>query len=158
MSEIVRGWREQRPDLDPSPLLVFGRIARIGQVADTTLRAPFAEEGLAPGDFDVLAALRRLGTPFRCRPVELSRRLLVTTGAITKRLDRLEAQGLLRRVLAEEDGRGKHVQLTPRGRRLVDRLLPLHLANERRLLAGLTATERRQLAGLLGKLALALES
>ena len=108
---------------------------------------------LRNGDFDVLAALRRAGAPFSVRLGELSRALLVTTGAITKRIDRLERRGLVDRIGGvEDDGRGKLVRLTARGRALVDRLIAVHLANEDRLLSALSPAERRTLAGLLAKL------
>jgi DNA-binding MarR family transcriptional regulator len=150
---IVDQWARQRPDLDASPILVVGRIARVNQKLDTALRPPFAADGLGNGDFDVLAALRRAGAPFSVRPGELSRALLVTTGAITKRIDRLERQGLVDRIGGvEDDGRGKLVRLTARGRALVDRLIAVHLANEDRLLSALSPAERRALAGLLAKL------
>jgi DNA-binding MarR family transcriptional regulator len=150
---IVDQWARQRPDLDASPILVVGRIARVNQKLDTALRPPFAAHGLGNGDFDVLAALRRAGPPFSVRPGELSRALLVTTGAITKRIDRLQRQGLVERIGGvEDDGRGKLVRLTARGRALVDRLIAVHLANEDRLLSALSPAERRTLADLLAKL------
>jgi DNA-binding MarR family transcriptional regulator len=154
---IVEQWARERPDLDAAPMLVIGRLLRLGHVLDVRLRPPFAATDLANGDFDVLAALRRAGTPFTARPVDLSRSLLVTTGAITKRLDRLEAQGYVERESADGDGRGKLVRLTPTGRETADRLIAVHLANQDRLLAGLTGPERDRLATLLGRLAGALE-
>ena len=153
MDRIVEQWGRERPDLDASPLLVVGRIARVDHALHTALRPPFAAEGLGPGDFDVLAALRRSGEPFTVRPAELSRTLLVTTGAITKRIDRLERQGYVERGGGvEDDGRGKIVQLTSQGRAFVDRMIAVHLANEDRLLAVLTRDERKTLAALLAKL------
>jgi DNA-binding MarR family transcriptional regulator len=150
---IVDQWARERPDLDASPILVVGRIARVNQKLDTALRPPFAAEGLGNGDFDVLAALRRTGAPYAVRPGELSRALLVTTGAITKRVDRLELQGFVSRTGGvEDDGRGKLIRLTPRGEALVDRLIAVHLANEDRLLGALSPSERRTLANLLAKL------
>jgi DNA-binding MarR family transcriptional regulator len=154
---IVEQWARERPDLDAAPMLVLGRVTRLAHVLDGLLRPPFAAAGLANGDFDVLAALRRAGAPFAARPTDLSRSLLVTTGAITKRLDRLEAQGLVARESADGDGRGKTVRLTAEGLATTDRLIEQHLANERRLVSGLTAAERAQLAELLGRLAEQLE-
>ncbi|MBS1698366.1 MAG: MarR family transcriptional regulator [Actinobacteria bacterium] len=151
--QIVDQWARQRPDLDASPILVVGRIARVDAKLEAALRPPFEAEGLANGDFDVLAALRRAGEASALRPAELSRALLVTTGAITKRLHRLEQRDLVRRDSdGVDDGRGKLVRLTPAGRRLVDRLLPTHLANEDRLLAALNPDERARLAELLARL------
>jgi DNA-binding MarR family transcriptional regulator len=157
VAAIVDQWARRRPDLDATPILVVGRIARLAQVLDLRLRPPFAAAGLSNGDFDVLAALRRTGPPHSGRPVELSRQLLVTTGAVTKRLDRLEGQGYLRRQVSDDDGRGKLVHLTPAGLELVDRLIAVHLANQARLLGALTPDEREQLQLLLGRLARSLE-
>ena len=156
---IVDQWARERPDLDPSPMLVAGRIDRAAHLLDGALRPPFEAEQLGNGDFDVLAALRRSGPPFALRPVELSRAMLVTTGAVTKRIDRLEAAGLVdRRSSVEDDARGKVIRLTPAGRRLVDRMIAVHLANEDRLLGALSASERHTLGGLLAKLCASLES
>lgn len=153
VAEIVAQWRRERPDLDASPLLVIGRMARLTQLFEPHLRPPFAAAGLGNGDFDVLAALRRAGSPYRLSPGELSESLLVTTGAITKRIDRLEERGLVRREVSTSDGRGRVVILEPAGLRLVDELIGIHLANEARLLAGLGPQERRDLATLLSRLA-----
>lgn len=138
-------------------MLVIGRLRRLTHLLDGRLRPPFAAADLANGDFDVLAALRRAGEPFQARPTDLSHSLLVTTGAITKRLDRLQAMGLVEHESAAGDGRGRTVRLTPRGRETTDRLVAVHLANEQRLVSGLTAAERDRLQELLGRLAESLE-
>lgn len=157
MATIVRQWATERPDLDASPLLVAARIQRVAQQLDAALRPSFAAIGLGNGDFDVLAALRRSGDPFSLRPVDLHRELLVTTGAITKRIDRLVAQGYVERVATEDDGRGKLVRLSDAGRELVDRMIEVHLDNERRLLDGFDQTELSAFGDLLARFALALE-
>ena len=158
VTRIVEQWAQARPDLDASPLLVVGRIARLHHKLDAALRPPFAEAELNNGDFDVLAALRRTPAGQAVRPAELSRILLVTTGAITKRLDRLEAQGYVVRAWSvPDDARGKVVRLSRSGRSLVDRLIAVHLANEERLLQPLTSAERARLAKLLAKLDAAIE-
>ena len=138
-------------------MLVIGRLTRLAHLLDVRMRPPFAAANLANGDFDMLAAMRRGGPPFVARPVELSRSLLVTTGAITKRLDRLEAQGLVDREAVDDDGRGKLVRLTPTGLEVTDRLIAVHLDNQRRLQAGLTDEERRRLGELLARFLLTVE-
>jgi DNA-binding MarR family transcriptional regulator len=157
VAELVAQWRGERPELDTSPLLVLGRIEWIAARVDAALRRPFAEAGLGNGDFNALTALRRAGAPHALSPGELAAAMLVTTGAVTKRVDRLLAQGLVTRGPAASDGRGRVVALTDEGRALVDRLMPAHLANEDRLLAGLTRAQRTQLAGLLHVLAASLD-
>ncbi|WP_153026861.1 MarR family winged helix-turn-helix transcriptional regulator [Glycomyces albidus] len=153
VADMVGQWRRERPDLDASPMLVVGRLFRLVDEFDRRLRPPFAEAGLGNGDFDVLAALRRSGEPYALSAGELSRTVLVTTGAITKRVDRLEAKGLVARSVADDDARGRQIALTPKGIELTDRLIAEHLENQRRLLDGLTERERATLAMLLGKLA-----
>lgn len=103
------------------------------------------------GDFDVLAALRRAGAPYERAPGELAEHTMVTTGAMTKRVDRLERAGLVSRRVSDSDGRGRVVALTPAGRELIDRAFSEHMANERRLLDALTEDEAEQLESLLAK-------
>jgi len=146
----------ERPDLDTSPLLVLGRISWIANAMDAELRPPFAAEGLGNGDFDVLAALRRAGAPYTLRHRDLTAAMLVTPGAVTKRVDRLVAKGYVARTAADEDGRGQLVRLTRAGVRFVDRMIEVHMKNEARLLEGLSERERTQLARLLAKLAASL--
>ncbi|MEU6860541.1 MarR family transcriptional regulator [Glycomyces sp. NPDC046736] len=156
VAAMVQQWGRQRPDLDASPMLVVGRMFRLTDAFDRKLRAPFAEAGLGNGDFDVLAALRRCGEA-SLSAGELSRTVLVTTGAITKRVDRLEERGLVERTVADEDARGRRIALTAEGAALTDRLIAAHLENQRRLLEPLGKEEREQLGELLAKLTAAQE-
>ena len=149
---IVAQWRRERPDLDPAPLLIIGRIQRLAEVLDAALRPPFAEADLGYGEFDVLAALRREGTPYTLTAGQLSQRMLVTTGAVTKRVDRLIARGLVSRSVSDSDARGRVVGLTPAGVALTDRLIEQHLANEAAILRELSDADRRALERLLATL------
>ena len=118
-----------------------------------TLTAELVEvyeaHGLGEGDFDVLATLRRVGAPFERTPSEIAASTMVTSGAATKRIDRLEAAGLVERRRRDDDGRGRVVALTAHGREVIDAAFGDHIANEHRLLDGLSARQREQLAGLL---------
>ena len=149
VDRLLAQWRRERPDLDTSPMAVVGRVSRIARRVDLAQRETFARYDLDPPAFDVLATLRRSGDPFALTAGDLMRSAMVTSGAITQRLDRLEARALVRRGPHPADGRVVLVTLTPSGRELVDRVLPDHLATEERLLAALTAQERTTLAGLL---------
>ena len=151
VDEIVEQWAAERPDLDSTPLHVIGRISRLSDVIDEQLRPVFAAFGLGDGDFDVLATLRRNGPPFELTPTELAARTMVTSGAVSKRVDRLVGAGLVERRVSAADARGRHVRLTDRGKALIDEAYPVHLRNEARLLAGLSVAERDQLAVLLRK-------
>ncbi|GAA3556509.1 MarR family transcriptional regulator [Nonomuraea rosea] len=146
---ILKQWHAQRPDLDVSPMAVIGRLSRLKQLIDAELRKTFASHGLDPASFDVLATLRRSDPPHRLTPAELMRASMITSGAVTQRLDRLEARGLVRRAPSESDGRGVVVTLTDEGRALIDRALPDHVQAEDRVLAALSATQRDGLAGTL---------
>jgi DNA-binding MarR family transcriptional regulator len=157
VADIVERWRTIRPDLDPSPMLVLARIQRLAAMVDEQLRPPFAAAGLGNGDFDLLAALRRQGPPHEASPGVLAEAMLVTTGATTKRIDRLERQGHVTRRPSDTDGRGRVVALTRKGLRLVDELIGVHLTNEAAILASLSASERDGLGRLLGELAVTVE-
>ncbi|WP_329112184.1 MarR family winged helix-turn-helix transcriptional regulator [Streptomyces sp. NBC_01353] len=158
IAAIVEQWKRERPDLDATPMLVVGRLFRLTDALDQRLRPPFGAAGLGSGDFDLLAALRRAGEPYVLSAGELSRTVMVTTGAITKRVDRLEARGLVARTVAEADSRGRLITLTTEGVALTDELIAIHLDNQRRLLAGLSRDEQADLADLLERLALTLTS
>jgi len=146
VDRIAEQWARERPDLDVGPMLVIGRLHRLAELLDQGLRPVFAEAGLGNGDFDVLASLRRSGPPYRLSPTQLSATTMVTSGAVTKRVDRLERQGLVERTVSEDDARGRVIALTPEGRRVQERLHPQHLANEDHLLGALDESERERLA------------
>lgn len=152
---FVDQWREQRPDLDPGPMLLLGRLYRLTAVLDNGIRPVFAEFGLTPSDFDVLATLRRWGSPMS--PGELGRSVLVASGTVAKRLDRLERRGFVHRSPSPYDGRGRLVELTPEGVDRTDELAAKHWANEEHLLGALDESDQRQLAALLRKLLVAHE-
>lgn len=149
MGTILEQWRRERPDLDVTPMGIIGRLHRIAARLDAELRAVFAEAGLGDGDFDVLASLRRSGAPYSLTAGELAATTMVTSGAVTKRVDRLVVLGLVDREVDPLDARSRRIGLTDAGRALIDDLLPRHVANEHRLLAGLSDPERSRLARLL---------
>jgi len=156
VATVVDQWRSERPDLDVSPLLVIGRVHRIAQALTPELVEVYARHGLGEGDFDVLATLRRQGTPWSLTPSELVERTMVTSGAVSKRVDRLEERGLVVRRPRKSDRRSVTVALTAKGRRVIDAAMEEHVANEARLLAGLDAGERARLGDLLARLATSL--
>lgn len=152
VDRVLDQWRTERPDLDVSPMAVIGRLSRLNRLVDAELRQTFGAHGLDGGSFDVLATLRRSGPPHRLTPAELMRASMVTSGAISQRLDRLEARGLVTRTPSEKDGRVVYVALTDDGRTLIDRALPDHVETEHRVLAGLSRAQREALAGVLREL------
>jgi DNA-binding MarR family transcriptional regulator len=149
---IVAQWARERPDLDSTPLHLIGRVSRLARTVDELLRPVFAARGLGDGDFDVLATLRRSGAPYELTPTELAASTMVTSGAASKRVDRLERGGLVERRVDDSDARGRRVRLTDRGLALIDEAYAVHMANEAAMLAGLTEEERADLARLLRRL------
>jgi len=153
---IIEQWQRERPELDHSPIGVVGRISRLAREIEPRLESVYREHGLEPGWHDVLATLRRTGPDHRLRPSDFAGSLMLTSSGTTKRLDRLERAGLIERSPDPEDRRGVIITLTDAGRELIDRVTEAHLANEARILQGLSAAERDRLAALLRKLTLAL--
>lgn len=158
VDRVLDQWATARPDLDTAPVAIVARVGRIGRYFDHAVDRLLGAYGLRRETWDILAALRRAGPPFRLSPTELYGAVMRTSGAVTNRLRRLEHAGLVRRRDDPGDGRGLLVELTDEGRALVDRAAPAHLENERRLLAALTPSEQRTLAALLRKLLLAQEA
>ncbi len=146
-------WRREMPDLDLLPMAVMGRLGEAARLISRDYLDPFFKgHGLQRGEFDVLATLRRSGAPYALCPTDLFEALMVSSGGMTNRLDRLEKAGLIRRAPNPEDRRGTLVSLTDDGLALIDRLVPLHVDNEARALAPLSREELETLDGLLGKL------
>ena len=132
---------------------VLGRLNEASSLIARDRLAPlFARFGLQAGEFDVLATLRRSGSPYALTPTDLYEATMVTSGAMTNRLDRLEKAGLILRGPHPNDRRGIVVQLTEKGLALIDEALTAHVANEHEILAGLTPAERETLSHLLEKL------
>jgi DNA-binding MarR family transcriptional regulator len=151
---IIDQWRRERPELDHSPIGVVGRISRLARALEDRLEPVYKAHGLEPGWHDVLATLRRSGASLR--PTDLSTATMLTSSGMTKRLDKLEAAGLVAREPDPADRRGTLITLTAGGRELIDALTEAHLANERRILGALDEGEQRELANLLRKLQLGL--
>jgi DNA-binding MarR family transcriptional regulator len=146
---VLAQWRRERPDVDVWPMGIVGRISRLSRLLDARLKEFFAEHGLERWEFDVLATLRRSGPPYELTAGALNRAAMITSGAITNRIDRMAQRGLVERVPDEEDRRSVRVRLTERGRETVEALVGPHTENEALLLAALAPPERDQLADTL---------
>jgi DNA-binding MarR family transcriptional regulator len=154
---ILEQWKAERPELDPSPIGIIGRISKLEQHLGLALQEKFAEYTLQRGDFDVLATLRRSGKPYQLTPTVLYQTMMLTSGAMTARLDRLENMGLIQRLAHPTDRRGLLVALTQTGLVLIEKVMIAHIENEQTLLTALSSKEQQQLANLLRKLLLRLE-
>jgi DNA-binding MarR family transcriptional regulator len=152
IDRIIDEWERVRPGLDVSATHVLQRITRLALLQSDSFANVFRRHGLTWGEYLVIAALRRAGPPYQMNPTTLYSSVILSSGGMTKRLDRLERAGLVKRLPDPTDRRGRLVALTEKGRKLVDRAVIDHLANEEYLLSGLTRQERDDLADLLRKL------
>jgi DNA-binding MarR family transcriptional regulator len=150
IDRIVAQWARVRPEVDVSPMGVLGRLSRLTRLFERELHGVFAQHGLQPGEFDILATLRRADTDGHGLTAgQLADSAMVTSGAITNRLDRLLAKDLITRETDPRSRRAIRIALTVRGRTVVDAALSDHVANEERLISTMTARQREQLEGLL---------
>jgi DNA-binding MarR family transcriptional regulator len=156
IDDIVSQWKQRRPELDLTGMAVFGRIYRLARLADLERNAVLEPHGLQVGDVDVLASLWR--SDGGLRPLELRRTMMVGSGTLTARLDRMEAAGLLERRPDPHDRRGRVLLLTAVGERLVPDLVVALLEIENRFLAELPARTRSRLAADLGRLLVSAEA
>ncbi len=158
LDTIAAQWRRERPDLDVSALALLGRLFRTAALADRALAELLADHALQPGWFDLLAALRRAGAPYELSPTELMRTTLLSSGGVTKRLDRLAEAGLVERRPDPSDRRGTRIRLTREGKEAIDAAVEAHVANEEQLLRSLEPSDRRALDRLLRMLLSDLET
>jgi DNA-binding MarR family transcriptional regulator len=157
VDRVLEQWRRLQPDIDLGVVAVIARLGRLVEHIDASRNAMLGEHGLNRALWDVLASLRRQGPPYRLSPTDLYRELMRTSGAMTNRLATLERVGLVKRVPDQADRRSMLVELTPRGRQLVDEVGPAYLDNERRLLSALDPARQADLASSLRTLLSALE-
>lgn len=153
-----RQWAVEMPGLDTSGMAILGRARVITLSARQAIEKVFDRHGLDTGDFDVLSTLLRSGPPYRLRPTELFRWLMITSGGLTARLARLEKRGLVERIADPSDGRSMLVGLSAEGLGKARAAVVEDMQTEADLLDGLSQDEQDALAELLGKLALSLEA
>jgi DNA-binding MarR family transcriptional regulator len=158
IDRVRRQWRSECAGLDTTPMETIGRILRVQFLAGLKMRRVFQRHGIDSGGFDVLATLRRSGAPHRLTPTHLYKGLVLTSGAMTHRLDALEKAGLVERQPDPEDRRGSLICLTRNGRTLVDRAMKAHLEVEATIAVQLSEAEQKTLAKLLKKLLLIMEN
>jgi DNA-binding MarR family transcriptional regulator len=157
VDRVVQQWKAEKPDYDLAPVEIIGRAGRIMEHVDRALEAKFEEFQISRASFDVLAALRRSGKPYKLTQRDLMRSLFRTSGSMSLRIDSLQKQGLVVRSPDKEDRRSVFVTLTPKGVELLETVIPEHLENESSLVAGLNRAERAQLIALLSKWLVLLE-
>lgn len=150
-------WARELPDLDTEPMAILGRAKRLSNLVAPSIEETFAGFGLDRGEFDVMGTLRRSGPPYQLTPTAMYTTLMLSSGGLTHRLDRLEKAGLIKREKSRHDGRSVVVGLTEAGILLAEKAFRADMASEKDFLQGLTEDERSNLAGLLRKLVLSIE-
>jgi len=155
VDEIVAQWHRERPGLDVSGMEVIGRLSRLDRAIRPLLEKVFAQHDLESWEFDVLATLLRHGAPHQLTPGQLMDSVMITSGAMTNRIDRLEQRGLVAREKNPDDRRQVLVTLTGTGRKKVGAALVDHAANEARIVSALDSTQRSQFIEALRVLSLA---
>lgn len=158
VDDILEQWAHEYPQLDASPMGIVGRIWRLSRHLEQQVQTVLAQFDCSLPDFDVLATLRRSGPPYSLTAGQLMESAMVTSGAVTNRVDRLIERGLVTREPNAANRRIKQISLTPAGLDLIDKMIPVHVANERRMLSALTARENENLIAVLRKLLHACES
>jgi DNA-binding MarR family transcriptional regulator len=149
---LVQQWADQRPDIDRDAMALLARLTRAAELVNARTDRLARDYGVNRGDGDVMFALRRSGEPFRLSPTSLARALLMTTGTMTGRLDRLEKRGFIVRVPSTHDRRSLDVELTPEGKRLVDEAVTTHAAGQQEVVSALSSTDRADLDRVTRKL------
>ena len=157
VDRIVREWADEYPSLDTEAMAVIGRILRVARYLERDVELELARFGLSVSEFNALSALRRRGEPYALSPTELSRGLMLSSGGMTKLVERLEARGLVVRTPDATDGRGVVVALTQAGRELQEAAIDAHVVNETELLGPLDADTREGLTHILRTLLVAFE-
>jgi len=157
VDRIVEQWARERPDLDTTAMAVFGRIFRLARLGGDEVEQVYGRFGIGRPEFDVLATLRRSGPPYALSPGALAASMMISSGGTTARLDRLERGGLVRRSPDPHDRRALLVELTDRGRALVDDAVAAGLQRQQELLALLPPRKQAQLTALLRDLLAPLE-
>jgi DNA-binding MarR family transcriptional regulator len=156
INTIVEQWHRERPDLDPEPMRLFGALAQAHLLTTPYMNNVLERHGLVRGTFDVLSALRRAGPPYSLTPKQLAESLLLSGAGMTNRLDRLESLNLIARLPEPNDRRSLKIQLTQKGVKLVDEIIPKFVEAQHRLVSRLGIAETEILLGLLDRLSAAL--
>ena len=152
IARIISEWQRERPDLDGTAVGIHGRIIRLAAHMLRRSDGWLNPLGLSWEGFSLIVTLRRSGKPYELRPTDILKESLLTSGAVTNRIDRVEEMGLVKRIPAKGDRRSYSVRLTPAGKRLADKAIEHHFVALKNSFNSLTDSEQKQLARLLSKL------
>jgi DNA-binding MarR family transcriptional regulator len=151
IDQMNLSWKRERPDLDPSPLEMVGRVLVLAQHLEKSVNVALAKHGITLGQFDILATLRRQGTRGKMTPTQLMQSVMLSSGGMTNRLDRLEEAGWIKREPDPEDRRGVVIALTEKGQTLIDQATTTRFDEAKTSLPSLEESESNTLANLLRK-------
>lgn len=158
VDRVLSEWAAEWPELDTSAQGVIGRISRLSRFLERDVVGVFKRFGLTGGEFDVLATLRRTPGPIKAlTPTDLTAACMLSSAAMTNRIDRLEQAGLVTRDRTSVDRRAVFVRLSPKGQDLIEQALVMHMSGEAEMLSALTASDKATLARLLRKLLIPIE-
>lgn len=157
LDEMLDEWRRERPEIDASAMALVPRVMRLAYFYDRAMQRASRQFGLKPGWLDVLSSLRRTKAPHRMPATELARAVLLSSGGMTSRIDRMEEAGLVRRLPDPSDRRGVLVELTDKGHDVIDRAIDAHLELYARLTSVLGSAERSTFIDLMRKQTVAFE-
>ncbi|WP_341665032.1 MarR family transcriptional regulator [Vibrio sp.] len=146
IDRLVEQWAREKPELDTEPMAIMGRLLRVAKYMENEVAQLHKQYDLTLGEFDVLATLRRSGEPFQLTPSELIDSMMLTSGAMTNRLDKLTSKGLIIRQNNQSDRRSLPVQLTKQGVLLIDRVVEEHVVIQRQLVKGLSQEQKKQIS------------
>lgn len=149
IDRVIEQWAKEKPDLETEPMAMMGRVMRIAKYMETAVAELHKSYDLKLGEFDVLATLRRSGEPFLLTPSELIGSLMLTSGAMTNRLDKLEGKGLIARAHSKEDRRSVTVELTEKGLALIDEMILEHVETQKQLVKSLSSSQKQNANELL---------
>lgn len=152
VDKIIKQWNQEKPELDVGPMEIIGRIKQLSQYFVREMDKTFSSYGLNGASFDVLATLRRSGSPYHLSPGELMNSTMVTSGTMTNRVDQLVAAGLVERKQNPQDARGFIISMTKKGHALIDQVLDEHVKTQARLTTVLSQKDKQSLNCLLRKL------
>lgn len=158
VDNLLAQWHQERPELDVSALALAVRIEMLAKLLHRNMARRLADVGLKTSEYDVLSALRRQGPPYELPATALAKASLLSSGAMTTRVDHLLGRGLVRRKRDAGDRRGVRVRLTPKGLALVDDAIQARLEAAERSVDGLSDEERAAIEGGLRKLLLSLSA
>lgn len=149
LDRITAQWQRQGIADELLAMQLLGRFARLNKTLELAFLHCYDQHGLKQGEFDVLATLRRAGEPYSLSPSQLHQSMLLSSGAMSSRLDKLEQRQLIARRHCTEDRRVVHVSLTDSGKALIEKVLPEHIALQQSLMGDLSPEQQQQLNGLL---------